>query len=576
MNKKIVTALAALCAASCASEPGRSDGEEDVLSTASALSWTEQQKLTAGDAAAASRFGGSVAVSGDTAVVGAMFDDEAGSDAGAAYVFVRMDGVWTQQQKLLASDAAADDHFGASISVSGESVIVGSPGNDKKSADAGAAYVFVRSAGAWTEEQKLVSSDGAVGDRFGGAVSISMDTAVVGASHDADKGADTGAAYVFERTAGAWSEKTKLGAVDGAAGDLFGSAVAVDGVTVVVGAFQGDEKGAESGAAYVFASTVGLWMPQQKLTAKDGTAGDNFGGAVAISGDTALIGALYDSDKAIAAGSAYVFSRAGSAWGELQKIIPSDGAVGSRFGVSVALSGDIAAVGSFANNDKGQDTGAVYVYERPSDVFAGETKIFAADGASKDDFSASIGVAATTLVVGSPASDGAAADGGAAYVYDGKSSNGKTCNDGVECLSGQCVDGVCCNSACGGGALTDCQACSKAAGGVVDGTCGLVAKGLECRASTGECDAPEVCDGSGLGCPADGPAADGTKCSIGVCQKGACGEAVAAPPPAPSDDGFCSYTPRVSESAGAGGRRASSAGFFLLAMAALASRRRRG
>ena len=167
-----------------------------------------------------------------------MDDGAAGVDQGSAYVFVRSGGVWSQQQKLLASDAAAGDLFGVSVAISGETVVVGAPFDDGAAGfDQGSAYVFVRSGGVWSQQQKLEASDAAAGDMFGSSVAISGETVVVGAPlDDGAAGTDQGSAYVFVRSGGVWSQQQKLEASDAAAVDCFGFSVAISGETVVVGA----------------------------------------------------------------------------------------------------------------------------------------------------------------------------------------------------------------------------------------------------------------------------------------------------------------------------------------------------
>src|SRR6266540_3526613 len=193
-----------------------------------------------------------VAISGETVVVGAQVDDDvAGDNQGSAYVFARSDGVWSQQQKLLASDArCCGEAFGESVAISGETVVVGSGGGGV----GGAAYVCARSSGVSSQQQKRRASEGAVGDAFGASVAISGETVVVGAiGDDGAAGRDQGSAYVFARSGGVWSQQQKLGASDAALGDQFGFSVAVSGGTVVVGAH--DDSGAAGrlqGSAYVF------------------------------------------------------------------------------------------------------------------------------------------------------------------------------------------------------------------------------------------------------------------------------------------------------------------------------------
>jgi sugar lactone lactonase YvrE len=293
--------------------------------------WGQQQELTASDGA---DFGFSVSVSGDTAVIGDWIK-------AAAYVFVRSGGVWSQQQKLTASDGAASDEFGWSVSVSGDTAVIGALGKTINSnADQGAAYVFVRSGGAWNQQQELIASDGASGDFFGWSVSVSGDTAVIGAYNKTiNSNADQGAAYVFVRSGGVWNQQQELIASDGASG--FGFSVSVSGDTAVIGASQ------IYGAAYVFVRSGGVWSQQQKLTASDGAGNDGFGYSVSVSGDTAVIGAV---DKNSLQGAAYVFVRSGGVWSQQQELTASDGAANDEFGRSVSVSGDTAVIAALGKN----------------------------------------------------------------------------------------------------------------------------------------------------------------------------------------------------------------------------------
>jgi hypothetical protein len=326
--------------------------------------WTQQAKLTASDAAESDLFGYTVAVFGDTALVGASADSHAGgSAAGSAYVFTRTGGVWTQQQKLTASDAAEGDGFGISVAVSGDTAVIGAFYDDHAGgSDAGSAYIFTRTGGVWTQQAKLTASDAATFELFGSSVAVSSDTAVIGAQNDDHAGGtDAGSAYVFTRTGGVWTQQQKLTASDAAASDHFGRAVAVSGGTAVVGAFGDDHAGGiGAGSAYVFTRTGDGWTQQAKLTAFDAAAGDTFGFSVAASGDTAAVGAIFDDD---AAGCAYLFSRTGGIWTQQQKLTASDAALAHFFGYSVSVSGDTAVVGAiYDDHAAGSDAGSAYVF----------------------------------------------------------------------------------------------------------------------------------------------------------------------------------------------------------------------
>jgi hypothetical protein len=390
--------------------------------------WGQVQKLTASDAAADDNFGWSVAISGDTVVVGAYGDDDGGDDSGSAYVFERNQGGadnWGQVQKLTASDAAADDYFGWSVAISGDTVVVGAYGDDDGGGGSGSAYVFERNQGGadnWGQVQKLTASDAAANDVFGRSVAISGDTVVVGAPFDGDGGLLSGSAYVFERNydpsspgtplADNWGQVQKLTASDAALKDMFGQSVAVSGDTVVVGAYGDD---GYTGSAYVFGRNqdgADGWGQVQKLTVSDAAADDHFGRSVAVSGDTAVVGAPFDDDS----GSAYVFERNQGGvdnWGQVQKLTASDAAADDNFGWSVVISEDTVVVGAYGDDDGGDASGAAYVFARQGATWAQQQKPTAGDAAPSDVFGTSVAISDDTLVGGAPGDEGI----GSAYLF---------------------------------------------------------------------------------------------------------------------------------------------------------------
>ena len=330
--------------------------------------WIERQKLLPSDADGGffDQFGYSVSISGDYAIVGAWFDDDNGMDSGSAYIFERVAGTWVEQQKLLASDGQADDAFGAEVVISGNYAIVGAIYDDDNGSSSGSAYVFERMAGTWVERQKLLASDGQAGDLFGAEVSISGDDAIVGALQDDDNGSASGSAYIFERVAGTWTQQQKLLASDGQAGDLFGAEVSISGDDAIIGAQRDDDNGINSGSAYIFERVAGTWTQQQKLLASDGQEGDYFGASALISGDDVIVGTIYDDDNGTDSGSAYVFERVAGTWVERPKFLASDGQAGDIFGFAVSISGDNFIVGALGDDDKGTNAGAAYAYDLPS------------------------------------------------------------------------------------------------------------------------------------------------------------------------------------------------------------------
>ncbi|MEE8154707.1 MAG: FG-GAP repeat protein [Phycisphaerales bacterium] len=312
-------------------------------------------KLLPDDGAADDRFGRSVAISGITAIVGAWGDDDNGYGSGSAYLFDTTTG--RQIVKLLADDGAAGDGFGFSIAISGATAIVGAIGDDNGSFS-GSAYLFDTTTG--RQIAKLLAKDGAAGDWFGISVAISGATAIVGAYRHDDNGSASGSAYLFDTTTG--RQIAKLLPDDGAAGDFFGFFVAISGTTAIVGAYRDEDNGTWSGSAYLFDTTTGRQIA--KLVPNDGAAFDLFGISVAISGATAVVGAQWDGDNGPYSGSAYLFDISDPANPmQIAKFLADDGAADDRFGRSVAISGATAIVGAGGDDDNGTSSGAAYLFD---------------------------------------------------------------------------------------------------------------------------------------------------------------------------------------------------------------------
>ena len=323
--------------------------------------WTQQAKLTASDAASNDAFGIAVAISGDTVVVGATGDDDNGFSSGSAYVFVRSGTTWSQQAKLTANDGAESDYFGRAVAIDGDTILIGATDDTHSSTSrAGSAYVFVRNGTAWSQQAKLTASDAGAFDRFGYAVALDGDTALVGAHQDNDDGADSGSAYVFVRSGTTWSQQAKLTASDAAMNDYFGHAVALAGDTALIGAYRADNGGTDRGAAYVFVRNGTTWSEQAKLTPATAADDDQFGAAVALSGTTALVGGNHPNGH----GKVAVFTTDGAAWSETATLMPNDGASNDQFGFATALSGDTALIGAYWHDATSSDSGAAYIFQQ--------------------------------------------------------------------------------------------------------------------------------------------------------------------------------------------------------------------
>lgn len=392
-------------------------------------------KITASDGAAVNRFGASVAIDGDLAIVGAINDDDNGTGSGSAYIYQRnaAGDKWTEIAKLLASDGATGDSFGWSVAIDGDIVIVGAPLDDDLGNNSGSAYIFARNQGGadnWGQVKKLLASDGAADDSFGHAVGISGYIALVGASGDSDLGLYSGSAYVFYQGHGGidnWGEMVKVTASDGAAYDSFGISVSIDGDYAIVGVSGDDDLGNGSGSAYVLTRNSGgpdNWGEAKKITASDGGLYNQFGCSVDMDGELAIVGAHRDDDHGANTGSAYIFSRDLGGldnWGEVQKMVPVDLISNDYFGNSVGISGDIAIAGAWKDSIHsvyGDDAGSAYTYSRDeggADNWGQTRKITPYTQGDYDQFGVGVGVSGETVIVGARQHNSST---GAAYCFN--------------------------------------------------------------------------------------------------------------------------------------------------------------
>jgi hypothetical protein len=380
--------------------------------------WLEQHKLIASDGTAGDAFGMSASIDGHTAVVGAPLDDARGYRSGSAYIISEVGpGMYggLYQSKLTASDGTAWDQFGESVSMSGDYAVVGAWGH---SGQVGSAYIFERSGADWIEQARLTASDGAAGDQFGMSVSIKGDYAIVGALADDQY---TGSAYIFRRGDPNWMQQQKLTASDGRPSDDFGISVSINGDYAVVGAFRGDGNEVDCGSAYIFKSSGPNdpnWVEQAKLTASDGAAQDYFGVSVAISADYAVVGAFWDDDLGENSGSAYVFKREGDSWIQQQKLTAADGAEWNEFGYSVSISGDYILVGAKSGDGNEAWSGAVYAFKRSGDTWTQQAKLTASDGSLGDEFGVSVSTSGDSAIVGAWGDNPNGSYSGSAYVFE--------------------------------------------------------------------------------------------------------------------------------------------------------------
>lgn len=462
----------------------------------------QQAYLKASNSELGDQFGWSVAVSGNLVVVGATGEkssavgvdgnqsDNGAPFSGAAYIFERIGGTWSQQAYLKASNTGAGDLFGSSVAISGDLVVITAPGersnatgvdgneSDNSARNSGAAYVFERLGGVWSQQAYLKASNASAGDGFGWSAAVSGNLVVVGASFESSSaiGVDgnesdnsagaSGAAYVFERTNGLWSQQAYLKASNTDQGDRFGSAVAISGELLVVGAASedGNEMGVnvdgtgnsrtDSGAAYVFGRSSGIWSQEAYLKASNADVHDAFGTSVALSSNILIVGAVNESssatgvngnessDSASKAGAAYVFERVSGAWSQQAYLKASNTDSDDEFGASVAISNERVVVGARhesssaigvdgnGSDDSDPRSGAAYLFERIGGIWSQMAYLKASNTDASDRFGHAVAISGELVVVGAHfessmaaglngnESDNSSDASGAAYIFE--------------------------------------------------------------------------------------------------------------------------------------------------------------
>ena len=375
----------------------------------------ELQALFASDGQSFDEAGTDVGIDGEWAIVGAPFDDDVASNSGAVYVH-RWDssaGQWLEFQKLTASDGSANSWFGWSVAISGETLIVGARQHDAISSDAGSAYVFEFDGSGWVEAEILVGSQQTANDEFGVDVALDGDIAAVGAWLDDHAATNSGAVYVFERSRFGWQE-TAL-AIDPQAtdNDNLGLSVSVDGELVVSGAHGGN---GTKGQVLVFRKSGGSWPLEQILQSADPLV-NTMGRRVAADGDLIVAGTWATDATAPDSGAAYLFRHDGSQWQEEATLLPSHSGHSFYFGSSVATQDGVVMVGAPGENDPGQNYGTLYTFRRCNDGSWVEDQRLASLIRGNHEFAWSVAVNGSRLICGAPRADQGGTNLGAAYVF---------------------------------------------------------------------------------------------------------------------------------------------------------------
>lgn len=378
---------------------------------------SEYNPVAADDGLAGDKLGTSVAVSGNFAIAGAPYDDNNSVDQGAAYVYYYDGSNWVQQQKLTAIDGAAGDNFGSSVSISGNYIVVGVPGDDTSPyVNVGSVYIFFYNGNTWVQQQKIIPSGSTGNDQAGNSVCIDGNRLIVGA-YQADvivANDNRGAAYIYQYNGLNWGFIQKLTASDGNLHDWFGYSVSIEGNKAVVGAFQDDGAQQDQGSAYIFSFNVTTWVEYQKLNSSNAAAFGHFGCSVSISGNWVIIGAPDEiTPYGNADGATYCYYFNGALWVMQQRITADDQSnAAANFGVSVIISGNYAIIGADHFFVSGEDRGAAHIYQNIGGGWKPLQKITDPGGLAGDDFGFSCGLDDKRFLIGAP---GCFSDKGLAY-----------------------------------------------------------------------------------------------------------------------------------------------------------------
>ncbi|KAA3596226.1 MAG: hypothetical protein DWQ06_15235 [Calditrichaeota bacterium] len=315
-------------------------------------SYKFEQKIVVEDVAPVSDFGFSVAIEGNEIFVGAYRDKALGETCGTVYAFSKENGIWKQTQKIFADDFYRGQNFGRAISISNGILAIGAPHDSEKSYWTGAVYLFEKENGVWTQKQKIFPKDPQSEEAFGNKLNIFGNRLIVSSIGKFDETTESGAAYIFRNENGTWVQEAKLTVDEILEGDAFSSAVSLSENFAVVGAAFGDGNEKNSGTAYVFERKNETWKLHSKIVAEDGNYNDRFGVSADFFGETIILGAYRDDDKGHESGAAYVFKLKNGKWIQSQKLRSEKGGDDCHFGATVSVFQNFACVSGCSHDEQ--------------------------------------------------------------------------------------------------------------------------------------------------------------------------------------------------------------------------------
>lgn len=372
----------------------------------------DEVHLLTSDSSSYMQVGTSVAIDGDTAVFGVQNQDVMGSNAGAAYVFERQAGTWVETQILYAADADAGDNFGSDVAIQGDRLVVGAAGDDERGSNAGAVYLFERSGGGWVETRKFILINASSNDQFGTSVDIDGDVLIGGAPYYDIPTTNAGSVFVFERLGtGNWIQRYRIEAFDPGLGDRFGWDCAIVGDWVLVGAPWDDDSGTNAGSAYGFLRNQNVWDQRTRMLPLPGSSSALFGRSIAATPAWCAVGSAYDSSHANQAGSVTMHELSGAVWIFRDRLLPQELEAGDRFGIDIAMSGDLMVIGADQRN-----VGEAFIYRLESGAWQ-KYQAIAPQASSSQYFGQRVALSGNEVLIGAPGSDSRSINAGAGFQY---------------------------------------------------------------------------------------------------------------------------------------------------------------
>jgi len=376
-------------------------------------------KITALDGTEEDYFGTRVSIVQDTVLVGAMNHDYSKmTDSGAAYIFKLTDNNnWVQNTKLIHSELKPGDNFGTSVSLSNRYAIVGAPNDDESVIDTGSVYIFKKEGEHWIFDQKIYPDDPKEGARFGISTAIFENILIVGTRNFQE----SGSVYIFTKQCNGWIQTQKILPNDPGINDVFGYSVGIFGDYMIVGSRFDDDKGTDSGSAYIFKNTCDGWIQVEKLLANDGKEEDYFGGSVSITDGYAIVGTWINgrnTNEENYSGAAYIFKNVDSQWIQQAKLVDNQINVKAYFGCSVAISNKNAIIGAYFDNINGHSSGSAYYYQLVGNNWILKSKLTPVDAAIDQKYGSSVSISNNSFIVAAFYDDSKGTNSGSAYIYD--------------------------------------------------------------------------------------------------------------------------------------------------------------